>query len=220
MVSNDDVLELLSRQVDLENSIFVQDLDCCSNQDKTFSMTSGSNDLFQIESDGQFVLSSNVTQGSYNVEVGVTENDQTVKSTVTVQVNLVTQEMIDHMITLKLMDVSADNFVGSATYFGRVEYYSRLRNLLKNLLNIGGSDQVVIFTMRESDDDYEINYDRPYHLPELDIGLVVYQNDKQSFMSPVYLNAILSRNRVDVSIKKRSGTVMFIRFTLKDFRKQ
>ena len=210
--SNDNVSEFLSTQIGLQNSIYVQDLDCCSKQDKKFSMTSGPSDLFQIESDGQFILSSNVTQGSYNVEVGVTENVQTVKSFVTVLVKLVTQEMIDHMITLKLMDISADNFVGSATYFGRVDYYSRLRNLLRSLLEIQSTDQVVIFAMRESDDDYEIRYDRPYRLPELDIGLVVYEDDRASFMSPVYINAILSSNRVDVSNNCRRDNALLFRF--------
>ena len=198
-------LEKLSRQVELGNSIFVQDTDCCNDDDKSYSMTSGRTNFFQIETDGLFRLLGNVSLGTFTVEVDVTEKNKVLKSTVNIEVNLVTQKMIDHMITLKLMDIRADSFVGQNSHNGRVNYYARLKNVLRRILKLDNADQVIIFAMRESEDNYEIDYDRPYHLPELDIGLVVRENsetnsDETDYMSTVYLNAMLSSSRADVSM--------------------
>ena len=199
--------------MELGNSIFVQDTDCCNDDDKLYSMTSGRTNFFQVETGGQFRLLGNVLLGTFTVEVDVTENKKVVKSTVNIEVNRVSQKMIDDMITLKLMGIRADSFVGQSSHNGRVNYYARLKNVLRRLLKLDDADQVIIFAMRESGDDYEIDYGRPYHLPELDIGLVVRENsetnsDETDYMSTVYLNAMLSSNRADVSmIFKRLFTI-------------
>ena len=103
------------------------------------------------------------------------------------------------MMTIKIIGITADQFVGKATHFSRVNYHARLRDNIKDVMSLESSEQVVIFGLKESDDEFETDYGWPYHQPELDIGLAVRTAPgADSFFSPVLTNYYLASNRVKV----------------------